>query len=95
MPSSGDGKINGRNTNGRPLFYNKDMRKRLYLKIGDRVNHLGHSAWGAGQVVEERHSDLSGGFCFVRVLFEDGNERSFINDLDSLNCCYYAGVRII
>jgi hypothetical protein len=72
-----------------------DMRKRLYLKVGDRVNHPGHLAWGAGEVVEERHSDLSGGLCFVRVLFEDGNERSFINDLDSLHCCYYAGVRIL
>ncbi len=71
------------------------MRKRLYLQVGDRVNHHGNLAWGTGEVVEERHSELSGGFCFVRVLFEDGNERSFINDLDSLHCCYYAGVRII
>lgn len=72
-----------------------NMRKRLYLKVGDRVNHLAYLAWGAGEVVEERHSDLSGGFCFVRILFEDGNERSFINDLDHSHCCYYAGVRII
>jgi len=84
-----------RNTKGQQLFYNKTMRKRLYLKVGDRVNHPGHLTWGAGEVVEERHSDLSGGFCFVRVLFEDGNERSFINDLDSSHCCYYAGVRIL
>jgi hypothetical protein len=71
------------------------MRKRLYLKVGDKVNHMRYSAWGIGKVVEERHSHLSGGFCFVRVLFEDGNERSFINDLDSSHCCYYAGVRIL
>jgi hypothetical protein len=71
------------------------MRKRLYLKVGDKVNHIKYSVWGVGEVVEEKHSHLSGGFCFVRVLFEDGNERSFINDLDSALCCYYAGVRIL
>ncbi|HDH53452.1 MAG TPA: DUF3553 domain-containing protein [Nitrospirae bacterium] len=71
------------------------MRKRLYLRVGDKVNHLNYSTWGVGEVIEERHSQLSGGFCFVRILFEDGNERSFINDLDSAHCCYYAGVRIV
>ncbi|RJQ14206.1 MAG: DUF3553 domain-containing protein [Nitrospiraceae bacterium] len=71
------------------------MRKRLYLKVGDRVSHLKYSVWGAGEVVEERHSNLSGGVCLVRILFEDGEERSFINDLESALCCYYAGVRII
>ena len=71
------------------------MKKRLYLKVGDRVNHLNHSNWGVGEVVEERHSHLEGGFCFVRVLFEDGQERSFINNMDSSQCCYYAGVRIL
>jgi hypothetical protein len=71
------------------------MRKKLYLQVGDRVSHLTYSAWGVGEVVEERHSDLSGGFCFVRVLFEDGNERSFVNDLDNSQCCYYMGVRIV
>ncbi|RJQ54048.1 MAG: DUF3553 domain-containing protein [Nitrospiraceae bacterium] len=71
------------------------MRKRLYLRVGDKVNHLKYSGWGVGEVVEEKHSQLSGGFCFVKVLFEDGNERSFINDLDNSFCCYYAGVRII
>ncbi|MBI5740996.1 MAG: DUF3553 domain-containing protein [Nitrospirae bacterium] len=71
------------------------MRKRLYLRVGDKVNHLKYSGWGVGEVVEEKHSQLSGGFCLVRVMFEDGNERSFINDLDSALCCYYAGVRLI
>lgn len=71
------------------------MRKRLYLKVGDRVNHLSFSLWGVGRVVEERHSDLSGGFCFVRILFEDGEERSFINDLDNSHCCYYTGIRLV
>lgn len=69
--------------------------KRLYLKIGDRVSHLKYSSWGVGEVVEEKHSQLSGGFCLVRIMFEDGTQRSFNNDLDSSLCCYYAGVRII
>jgi hypothetical protein len=71
------------------------MRKRLYLKVGDRVTHIKYSFWGVGEVIEEWHSHLAGGFCFVRILFEDGNERSFINDLDSEFCCYYSGIRII
>jgi hypothetical protein len=71
------------------------MRKRLYLKVGDKVSHIRYSAWGIGKVIEERHSLLSGGFSFVRILFEDGNERSFINDMDNECCCYYAGIRIL
>ncbi len=71
------------------------MRKRLYLKVGDKVNHLRYSTWGVGEVVEEKHSLLSGGFCLVRILFEDGNERSFINDMENECCCYYAGIRIL
>lgn len=43
--------------------------------------------------MEESHSTLDGGFCFVRILFDDGVERSFINDLDNECCCYYAGLR--
>ena len=71
------------------------MRKRLYLKVGDKVNHLKYSTWGVGEVVEEKHSLLSGGFCLVRILFEDGNERAFINDMENEWCCYYAGIRIL
>lgn len=67
----------------------------MYLKIGDRVRHLRYSVWGQGEVVEEKHSTLEGGFCLVRILFNDGIERSFINDLDNGACCYYAGVRNI
>jgi hypothetical protein len=70
------------------------MRKRLYLKPGDRVKHIRNYTWGTGEVIEEKHSILEGGFCMVRVLFEDGEERSFINDLDSELCCYYAGLRL-
>ncbi|MFZ6017850.1 MAG: DUF3553 domain-containing protein [Nitrospirota bacterium] len=71
------------------------MGPRLYLKVGDRVKHVRFYAWGDGEVIEERHSTLVGGFCLVRVLFEDGIERSFINDLDNELCCYYTGVRIV
>lgn len=67
----------------------------MYLKIGDKVRHLRYTVWGQGEVVEEKHSSLEGGFCLVRILFSDGIERSFINDLDNGACCYYAGVRLI
>jgi len=70
------------------------MRPRLYLRVGNVVRHLHYSAWGDGEVVEEKHSTLPGGICLVRILFEDGIERSFINDLDNACCCYYAGVRL-
>jgi hypothetical protein len=70
-------------------------RPRLYLKVGDRVKHVKYAWWGSGQVVEERHSSLSGGFCLVRILFEDGEERSFINDMDNTLCCYFSGVRLL
>jgi hypothetical protein len=71
------------------------MGKRLYLKVGDQVNHLHYSSWGSGEVLEEKHSHLSGGFCFVRILFKDGEERSFVNDLNNTQCCYYAGIRLM
>ena len=35
----------------------------------------------------------SGGTCIVRVKFEDGRQRTFINDLDAEMCCYYFGLR--
>ncbi|MEJ2182959.1 MAG: DUF3553 domain-containing protein [Nitrospirota bacterium] len=68
---------------------------RLYLRAGDRVRHVRYGCWGEGEVVEERHSTLPGGFCLVRIMFEDGEERSFINDLDSELCCYFAGIRLL
>jgi hypothetical protein len=70
------------------------MGPRLYLKLGDVVKHMHYKAWGNGRVVEEKHSTLPGGLCLVRVLFEDGIERAFINDLNSECCCYYAGLRL-
>jgi hypothetical protein len=71
------------------------MIKRLYLKVGDRVEHLRYACWGVGEVVEEKHSCLSGGFCLVKIAFEDGEDRSFINDLDHQCCCYYSGMRLV
>ncbi len=71
------------------------MMKRLYLRLGDKVEHRRYYSWGLGEVVEEKHSALSGGFCMVRILFDDGKERSFINDLDHQHCCYYFGIRLI
>ncbi len=71
------------------------MGPRLYLKLGDTVRHLRYNYWGRGQVVEEKHSLLSGGCCMVRVLFDDGKERSFINDLDNQSCCFYFGIRLL
>lgn len=70
------------------------MGPRLYLRVGDTVRHLHYSGWGNGEVIEEKHSDLPGGLCLVRVLFEDGIERAFINDLNNHCCCFYAGLRL-
>lgn len=69
--------------------------KRLYLRLGDRATHLLHEEWGEGAVVEERTSIVPGGTCLVRLLFEDGRQRTFNNDLDNEQCCYFFGVRRI
>ena len=68
-------------------------RPRLYLRLGDKVVHLRYGEWGQGAVVEEMTSVLVGGTCLVRILFEDGQQRTFNNDLDSDICCYYFGIR--
>jgi hypothetical protein len=67
--------------------------KRLYLRLGDRVTHLRYEEWGEGAVVEERTSVVPGGTCLVRLLFEDGQQRTFNNDLDHEQCCYFFGLR--
>jgi hypothetical protein len=64
----------------------------LYLEVGDKVYHKHYKRWGIGVVVEERRSELPGGFCYVRVEFQDGNLRVFDNNFRSENCCYYAGI---
>lgn len=68
-------------------------RQRLYLRLGDKVAHLNYGEWGEGTVVEEMTSVRIGGTCLVRILFEDGKQRTFNNDLDSDICCYYFGIR--
>lgn len=68
-------------------------RPRLYLRLGDKVIHLRYGEWGEGAVVEEMTSVLVGGTCLVRILFEDGQQRTFNNDLDNDICCYYFGIR--
>ena len=67
--------------------------KRIYLRLGDRVTHLRYEEWGEGAVVEERTSVVPGGTCLVRLLFEDGQQRTFNNDLDHEQCCYFFGIR--
>ena len=68
-------------------------RPRLYLRLGDKVAHVRYEEWGRGVVVEEMTSVLVGGTCLVRILFDDGQQRTFNNDLDSDICCYYFGIR--
>jgi hypothetical protein len=64
----------------------------LYLRVGDRVFHKRYRRWGAGVVVEERRSEVPGGFCYVRIDFQDGKLRVFDNNFRSNTCCYYAGI---
>ena len=67
--------------------------KRIYLRLGDTAIHRSHEEWGEGVVVEEMTSSVPGGTCLVRIRFEDGQQRTFNNDMDSELCCYYFGVR--
>lgn len=66
---------------------------RLFLRLGNKVQHRDYGEWGEGTVVEEMTSTVPGGTCLVRILFEDGRQRTFNNDLDASVCCYYFGVR--
>lgn len=67
--------------------------KRLYLRVGDEVNHMRYEEWGIGVVMECMTSSVPGGTCLARVRFQDGQLRCFNNDLDNESCCYYFGVR--
>ncbi len=69
--------------------------KKVYLRVGDRVFHKNYKSWGGGIVIETWASDLPGGLCFVRILFQDGKKRVFDNSLDSASCCYYAGITLL
>jgi len=70
-----------------------DPEKRLFLRLGDRVVHADYEGWGLGVVVEVMTSIVPGGTCLVRILFEDGRQRTFNNDMDSELCCCYMGMR--
>ena len=70
-----------------------DGEKRLFLRLGDRVFHVEYEEWGIGAVVEVMTSVVPGGTCLVRILFEDGKQRTFNNDMDSELCCCYLGLR--
>jgi hypothetical protein len=67
--------------------------KRLFLRVGDRVLHQAHEAWGEGRVVQTMTSVVSGGTSLVRIEFQDGQQRTFGNDLDTDTCCYFFGIR--
>lgn len=66
---------------------------RVFLRVGDRVYQCYREEWGLGAVVEEMTSTIVGGTCLVRILFEDGVQRTFNNDLNSESCCYFMGMR--
>jgi len=69
--------------------------RRTYLRVGDKVFHKKFKSWGGGMVIETWASDLPGGICFVRILFQDGKQRVFDNSFDSASCCYYAGITLL
>lgn len=73
--------------------FNLMIDKRLYLRLGEKVVHRSYKQWGEGVVVEEMTSSLPGGTCLVRILFNDGQQRTFNNDMDNELCCYYFGIR--
>jgi hypothetical protein len=67
--------------------------KRIYLRLGDKVIHRSYEEWGEGVVVEEMTSSVPGGTCLVRIMFDDGRQRTFNNDMENELCCYFFGVR--
>jgi len=69
--------------------------KHAYLRVGDKVFHKKFKSWGGGIVMETRASEVPGGMCYARILFQDGKERVFDNDFDSVCCCYYTGITVI
>ncbi len=69
--------------------------KQTFLRVGDKVVHEKYKFWGGGIVTETWNSDLPGGSCFVRILFQDGKQRVFDNNFESACCCYYAGITLL
>ncbi len=72
-----------------------ESAKHAYLHVGDKVFHKKFKFWGGGIVMETRASEVPGGMCYARILFQDGKERVFDNDFDSVCCCYYTGITVI
>ena len=69
--------------------------KHTYLRVGDKVFHKKFKSWGGGIVIETKVSELPGGMCYVRILFQDGEQRVFDNNFDSDSCCYYTGITLL
>jgi len=69
--------------------------RHTYLRVGDKVFHKKFKSWGGGMVIETWSSDLPGGMCYVRILFQDGKQRVFDNNFDSTCCCYYTGITLV
>ncbi len=69
--------------------------KHTYLQVGDKVFHKKYKSWGGGIVIETWSSDLPGGLCYVRILFQDGKKRVFDNSFDNTCCCYYTGITLL
>jgi hypothetical protein len=46
-------------------------------------------------VIETRSSEQPGGMCYVRILFQDGKQRTFDNNFESACCCYYTGITLL
>ena len=69
--------------------------KHTYLRVGDKVFHKKFKSWGGGIVIETKASELPGGMCLARILFQDGKQRVFDNNFDSACCCYYAGIILL
>jgi hypothetical protein len=71
------------------------VERHTYLRVGDKVYHKKFKSWGGGIVTETWVSDLPGGLCFVRILFQDGKKRVFDNSFDSACCCYHTGITLL
>lgn len=67
--------------------------RRLFLSVGEEVTHLGHPEWGIGKVVEEKNSNVAGGMSLVKIEFRNAGDKTFDNNIESLYCCYHAGIR--
>ncbi len=78
-----------------PSEIKSNVEKHTYLRVGDKVYHKKFKSWGGGIVIETWSSDLPGGLCYVRILFQDGKKRVFDNSFDSACCCYHAGITLL